>query len=409
LSASLETAADREASGRAPPWSRIAGFLVRHRTVIYAFLASRLALFAVGLMTQIFIEPFSTHVSPVHVTDSAALRMWGEWDTGWYMSLARDGYASHPGPDGQVNWVFFPAFPMLSAAIAWITHLPLFVAMIGLANLSFLIALFLVHRFAREEFDEPTANLAVVLLCAAPGSYIFSSGYTESLFLLAITACLLLLRSRRWMAAGGFAALAVLTRNLGLGLALPFAFAAAPGLWRLGREVAAGQVASRRPLIREAARVAAGLALPALALAGFCLLLYFTTGDPLAFVTGQEGWGRSLGNPFPELYRPLITRGLADSDLISFAAGWLSLSLLVALALMRRWSLLILGGFLTLIPLATGLTSYARYSLVALPILLAGAKLLAPRPAAATAVLILFATLNGFLMVAWTLCMWVTA
>ena len=72
--------------------------------------------------------------------------------------------------------------------------------------------------------------MTVALLCAAPGSYIFSSGYTESLFLLAITACLLLLRARRWMAAGGFAALAVLTRNLGMGLVLPFAFAATPGL-----------------------------------------------------------------------------------------------------------------------------------------------------------------------------------
>ena len=113
-----ETAADCEPSRRAAPWSRIAGFLARHRAVIYAFLASRLALFAVGLMTQIFIEPFSTHVSPVHLTDSAALRMWGEWDTGWYMSIGANGYAGQPNPDGQVNWVFFPAFPMLSAGIA---------------------------------------------------------------------------------------------------------------------------------------------------------------------------------------------------------------------------------------------------------------------------------------------------
>ena len=95
--------------------------------------------------------------------------------------------------------------------------------------------------------------------------------------------------------------------------------------------------------------------------------------------------------------------------MISLVAGWLSLSMLVALALMRRWSLLILGGFLTLVPLATGLTSFARYSLVALPGFLAAARLLAPRPAAAMAVLVVFATLNGFLMVAWTLCMWITA
>lgn len=409
MSVSLETAAGSGAI-RPQGWRRQASaFLLRHRMVIYAFVASRLALFAVGLMAQIFIEPFSSHVSPLHFTDSAALRMWAEWDSGWYMSLASHGYALHPGPDGQVNWVFFPAFPGLSAAISAVTRLPLLATMVVLSNLCFLAALVLAHRLAREEFDERTADITVALLCAAPGSYIFSSTYTESLFLMAITGCLLLLRSRRWLAAGGFAALAVLTRNLGMGLMLPFAMAAAPGLWTLGRQVAAGQAASRRPLVRETARVAAGLALPVLALGGFCLFLYVVTGDPIAFVTGQKGWGRSVGNPFPKLYLPLLTRRLEPGDLVSFAAGWLSLGMLIGLAVMRRWSLLVFGAFLTLLPLATGLTSFARYSLVALPVFLAAGRLLAPRPAAATAVLIAFATLNGFLMVAWTLCMWITA
>jgi len=402
----LDALTDTSDAGGTRPTS---AFLVRNRAVVVAFLASRLALFAVGLLTQILIEPFSSHVSPLRLTDAAALRMWGQWDSGWYMTLATQGYATHPGPDGQVNWVFFPAYPMLAAAIAKVTGLSAFTAMILLSNLSFLAALFCLHRLAREEFDQRTADVAVALLCAAPGSYIFSSAYTESLFLLATAGCLLLLRTRRWLVAGGCAALAVLTRNLGMSLALPFAMAAAPGVWTLARDYVAGRPASRRPLIAETARVAAGLALPLLALAGFCLFLYLKTGDPLAFVTGQKGWARSFGDPFSRLYRPLLTRNLGESDVISFAAGWLSLGMLAALAMMRRWSLLLLGCALTLVPLATGLTSYARYSLVALPVFLAGARLLAPRPTASAAVLMVFATLNGFLMVAWTLCMWITA
>lgn len=383
-------------------------FLDRHKAVLYAFVASRLALLIVGLMTQIFIEPFSTRISPVQLADSAALRMWGQWDTGWYMSVALAGYSEAPGLDGAVNWVFFPAFPLLSAALAKLTGLPVFGAMLLISNLSFLAALFLVHRFAREEFDPRTADLTVALICAAPGSYIFSSAYTESLFLLALSGCLVLLRARRWLAAGGFAALAVLTRNLGVGLLLPFAFVAAPGLWALGREAAAGAAGARARFWREGARVAAGMALPVLALAGFCLFLYLRTGDPLAFATAQKAWGRSLEIPFARAGKPLLTGDLADGDLISFAACWLSLVLVGALALMRRWSLCVLAAFLTLAPMATGLTSFARYCLVALPLFLVAAKLLAPRPQAAVAVLILFATLNGFLMVAWTLCMWVT-
>ena len=384
-------------------------FFAGHKAVLYAFAASRLALFAVGLMTQIFIEPLSERISGMQLTDSAALRMWGQWDTGWYATLATSGYAAHPGPDGQVNWVFFPAFPMISAGLAKISGLPVFTAMLVVSNLSFLAALFLIHRFAREEFDRRTADLTVALICAAPGSYIFSSAYTESLFLLGLSGCLLLLRARRWLAAGGFAALAVLTRNLGVGLLLPFAFAAAPGLWTLGRPLLAQRAGNWRPFLREAWRVVAGMALPVLALAGFCLFLWRRAGDPLAFVTAQKAWGRSLEFPLVRAIAPLASGQLPEGEVISFAACWLSLALVVALALMRQWSLCVLAAFLTLVPMASGLPSYARYCLVALPLFLAGANLLAPRPAAAGAVLIAFATLNGFLMVAWTFGLWVTA
>jgi hypothetical protein len=391
------------------PRNAILAFLHRYRVVFIAFCASRLALLTVGLMTQVFIEPFSTHVSPLRLTDSAALRPWGQWDSGWYMRLASHGYATHPEPDGQVNWVFFPFYPMLSAGIAKVTHLPIFTAMLGLSNLSFLGALILAHRFAREMFDARTADVTVALLCTVPGSYIFSSAYTESLFLLALTACLVLLHAKKWLAAGACAAVAVLTRNLGLGLILSFAVAVIPGLWTLGRDVLERQPSSGHRLVREIVRVGGGLALPVLALAGFCLFLYHRTGDPLAFVTAQKAWGRTFEFPLLRPLAPIIAGELPDGDVVSFAAAWLSMVLVAALAFMRRWSLLVLAQFLTLVPMASGLTSYARYCLVVLPLFLAAGRLLAPRPTATLATLIVFATLNGFLMVAWTLCMWITA
>jgi hypothetical protein len=379
--------------------------LAPSRSVAYAFLASRLALFAVGLMTQTFLEPFSTHVSPLHLTDSAALRVWGQWDAEWYVNLASHGYADHPRADGQVNWVFFPAYPLLGAALARLTHLPVFIALVALSNLCFLAALSLVHRFARDEFDPRTADLAVALLCATPGSYIFSSAYTESLFLLAIAACLLLLRAQRWLAAGGAAALAVLTRNLGLGLVLPFAFAAGPRLWAL-----LGEARPQRRRLVEVLGMAAGIALPFLALAVFCLFLYIKCGDPLAFISAQKAWGRHIGDPLYEPIRPFIERGAySQYNIMSLAYCWAAFGMLAALALMRRWSLLALGCFLVLVPLSVGAFSFARYELVNLPLFLAGARLLSPRPQAALAILIALSLLNGFMMVAWTLAMPMTA
>lgn len=382
------------------------------RPVFWLFVASRLALLAIGLMTHIFILPFTAKANGLHLAKHAALNMWGAWDSGWYVSLASAGYQSKVGPEGYVNWVFFPAYPMLSAGLAKLAHMPVFLAMLVVSNLCFLVALLLVRRLARAEFDERTADLTVALLCAVPGSYIFSSAYTESLFLLALTACLLLLRSRRWLAAGAFAALAVLTRNIGMGLVLPFAVLAAPRLWQLGRQVARDAPGARGRFLREALRVAAGLALPVLALTGFAVFLYFKSGDPLAFVTAQKGWGRTFGDPFS---RPLIyllkPRALADNnDLVSFAFVWLSLGLLAALGLMRKWPLFVLATFLALVPLSTGITSYQRYCLVMIPLFMAGAKLLAERPAWATATaLTALAALNGFMMVAWSLGLGVTA
>jgi hypothetical protein len=408
------SAAERDAQagfGRAAlPWAWAGRFLSRHKVVFAAFLASRLALLAVGLMTQIFIEPFSTQVSTLKVTDNAVLRIWAQWDSGWYLTLAEHGYSAHPEVGGQANWVFFPAYPFLSAAIANLAHIPVLVAMLSVSNLSFLAGLLLTHRFARLEFDRRTADLTVVLLCAAPGSYIFSSAYTESLFLFATAGCLLLLRSEKWLAAGSFAALAVLTRNLGMALVLPFAMTAGPRLWALWREGRArtGPPARGR-LASEAIRVGAGFALPALALAGFCFLLYRTCGDPLAFVTAQKAWGRAIGNPLATPFTGVFSKPrIPSGDLVSFVASWLSIGMLAALAFMRRWRLLVLGCALVLAPLATGLPSYARYSLVVLPGFVAAARLLATRPVGAMATLVTFSTLNGFLMVAWVLGMWVT-
>lgn len=372
--------------------------------MLYPFFASRLALLAVGLLTQIFIQPFMAKAAPLRLGGHAALDLWGAWDSGWYVSLATNGYARAAGADGYANWAFFPAYPLLSAGLARVTHLTVFEAMLLISNASFLAALFLLHRLARREFDSRTADIAVALLCAVPGSYVFSSAYTESLFLLAAVSGFLLLRTRRWLAAGACASLAVLTRNVGGGLLLPFVVEAAPRL--LGQLPSRGPAAtSWRRLAAEGLRVAGGLALPVLALAGFALFLDLRTGDPLAFITAQKGWGRTFGDPFTRPLRYLLHPSTLpqENDLLSFAFVWLSFGLIAALALMRRWSLLVLALFFALVPLTTGISSYQRYCLTMFPLFITAGRLLSTRPAAATATLVTLASVNGFMMVAWTL------
>lgn len=373
--------------------------LSENAVVLCAFAASRLALLTVGLLTLIHLRPLTSAGNAVSLSGQQALNIWGAWDTGWYMDLVLNGYQRAPGLDGQANWAFFPAFPGLAAGLSHLTGLTPFQAMLVVSNLAFLAALFLIRRLAREEFDDRTADLAVVLLCVAPGSHVFSAAYTEALFLAAVAGSLVLMRQRRWLAAGAAAALAVLTRNLGVGLLLPYAWTA---LERLRT--------APRPGAAELARIGAGGLLPVAAILGFMLYLKARTGDALAFVHVQKAWHRTLGDPFTPLVNGLLHPATVhDADLLSLAVGWLAIGLLIALAMMRRWRLLSLALFLTLAPLAAGVASFARYALVDLPLALAAAKLLADRPRIATAVIASLAVLSGFMMAAWTLSLRVAA
>jgi hypothetical protein len=85
------------------------------------------------------------------------------------------------------------------------------------------------------------------------------------------------------------------------------------------------------------------------------------------------------------------------------AAATVALWLLGALLLSRKWPLFLLAAFLILVPLAAGITSFGRFALVILPLFMVAGKLLSTRPSAANATLIALSSLNGFMMVSWTL------
>ncbi|MCK5910374.1 MAG: hypothetical protein KAG62_10535 [Caulobacter sp.] len=372
----------------------------RHAVVIWSFLASRLMLLAVGLLTLVNIRPLTNAGNPLSQSAHQALNIWGASDSGWYLDLATNGYQLVPAANGQANWAFFPAMPGLAAGLARLTSLTPFEAMLVVSNLSFLIALVLLHRLARQAFDAKTADVTVVLLCVAPASYIFSAAYTEALFLASLAGALLLIRDRRWLAAGLAAALAALTRNLGLALLLPYGWAVLER-WRARDQVPLGRAEGLRILL-------GGLA-PMAALAAFLLHLKSRTGDALAFLHIQKTWGRGLEQPFAALMQGLAHPStIPDTELLSFAIACLAVGLLIGLAFLRRWGWLLLSAALVLVPLATGVTSFSRYALVAAPLWILAGHLLSERPRAAMITIASLAMLNGFMMAAWTLALGIT-
>jgi hypothetical protein len=146
------------------------------------------------------------------VLASAALR----WDGLHYVAIASHGYRS------SGDAVFFPLYPLLSAAVGAFTGS----AVIGGALVSlagFAIALALLHRLTAAELGRPAADTTVLLLSFAPLSLFFTAIYTEGLFLALSVGSLYAARRGRGVTAGGLAALAAVTRVSGVLLVIPVA------------------------------------------------------------------------------------------------------------------------------------------------------------------------------------------
>lgn len=373
--------------------------------VVAAFGVSRLVLEAVGLLAFYKIRP---HISFAHVwnySDLPWLSIWGVWDTGWYLEVAQHGYdlarrTANETPN-QANWAFFPAYPAICRGLAEILGAPVFAVMVALSNACFLAALFIVRKVTETAFGAAAARHAVLLLCFIPGSYVFSSAYPESLFLLLMASTLAFVDRRQWLAAGGAAALAALTRNTGIGLVLYMAMAhvrqslATPA-------VGSSLVGRLLPGWHETWRVLCGLALPVAALLGFCLYLYVHVGDPIAFATVQDAWLRQYVFPLLPLLLPWRESGFWHNPL-NYTAALTAVLLLIQLALWRRWELFALGAFFVLFPLTSGIESYVRYSICMLPVVMAAGAILARHRRSALIVLPGLALLNGLMMIGWSL------
>ncbi|WP_420408924.1 mannosyltransferase family protein [Hoeflea sp.] len=377
---------------------------------VLAFVLSRLALLAIGLLARdIAFVPEEY----VWVYDSRAwLDIWGVWDTGWFISVMNSGYMSAVSTDpdtlSQANWAFFPLYPMMAYAVAELTGVSGYVALLVVPNLCFLAALIWIRAETQALYGTAAANWAVVFLCVIPGSHVYSSAYSEATFLLFVVGTLAMARQGHWLTAGCMAAAAVLTKNFGVLLLAPIA------IYYLQRNFT--DPLSARSLIsafpgrggyRGLARFAVSMSLPCLALGGFMLFLYFRAGDFLAFATIQSAWGRSMLLPIVALLSPLGPLvGIGGFTIYlwpNVIAAWVALALSIALLFKRQWahaSFCILGMLLLL---SAGILSVFRLVLPLAPLAMVAGSLMAARPKRSYLVLVLILPMEGLLMWGWAL------
>jgi hypothetical protein len=265
------------------------------RTVL---VGTRPAILFVGYLA-VFTLGYRTGGVPFKVSDNEFVNLQARWDTGWYLTIANDGYHYDPAhPEGQQNIVFFPAYPIATRVLARLFGGSLYAFMLSGTVVSlgaFFGALVYLFRFARELFgDDDVASASVWLLAAFPFAIFYSAMYAESIFLLGALGAFYHFRRGEYVRAGLWGLMVGFTRPNGCFLSIPLAvMALAPWTpaWIYGGPQARREVINRHQPSRFIAALAAA-AMPGIGVLLFTAFVWQFTGRPLAWAQGHAAWGR---------------------------------------------------------------------------------------------------------------------
>ncbi|GAB4149982.1 MAG: hypothetical protein Fur0021_11820 [Candidatus Promineifilaceae bacterium] len=329
-----------------------------------AFAASRLGIFlAAYLGAHLLPDNVSPPLYHLRPPDNVLLDVFGSrWDTGFYLSIATEGYQYWGAPLPSV--AFFPLYPLLIRLAMPLMGGDAMLAGIMVSHATLLLAAVLFYRLVSDEWGPEVANRAVWYLLIFPTAFFGSAVYSESLFLLTTIGAFYLARKGYWKGAALLAIATTLTRLVGL-IIVPLLLLEWLRQYRQGEQPGWG-----------------ALLAPALAPLGtgaYMAYLQRTFGDPLAFVHASAAWARTPRSPLvmlAELWQqpaegwlPAILAGHLHMDnWTDFAFIMAFLAIAFALLVEQRWG----EGFFVflgvLIPLNSGLLmSQRRYVWVLFP------------------------------------------
>ena len=304
------------------------------------------------------------------------LSPWLRWDTSCYLLIAETGYTVHPGLT-----VWPPVYPLLIRLFSFVFTPPILAALV-ISSLATWLAFVLLYLLVTETHDEAAARNTIFLYAVYPAAFFLVAGYTESLFLVLATGSLLLARRGHWMGAGLLAALATLTRNQGIVLALVL-------LWEGMLQYREGGARETRHLLK----ILIASSLPVLAFGGFALVVHYGWNEDWPWQTLAAWWGQYTGFPWQGVIgsvKQLLTLPVSD-DLYWLPTTVLDLLLAitipVVLFLHRRsirstylvFAWLILFMSLTKLGPNDMLISFSRYVLAIFPFFVAISPITANR------------------------------
>ncbi|MER7933769.1 MULTISPECIES: mannosyltransferase family protein [unclassified Streptomyces] len=150
---------------------------------------------------------------------SAYVLLTARWDSLWYARVAGGGYGYEvrlPNGDVHSDLAFFPLLPWLERLAHALTPLSYGGAGLTVALLASLAAAWGVFAVADLVHGPRTGVCAVLLWAVLPVGIVQSMAYSESLFIALAAWSLYAVLTGRWVSAGVLAAMAGLTRPVGL-------------------------------------------------------------------------------------------------------------------------------------------------------------------------------------------------
>jgi hypothetical protein len=338
-------------------------------TVLFLFLTLRGALFVVNYAGRTMAGPQGVPATPEgrpwEGVPTTAMGSWWEgwyrWDSGFYLTIVKDGYSYRPVDEGGSNVAFFPLYPYsIKAAIKLFGGRNHKVVGFAISNISTFFALFFILRIARRYLDEEGARRSLVYLLLFPSSFFLSAYYSEGMFLLTTAASFYYFLEGRFFLCGVWGLLAALTKNPGVLLFPSFVLSF---LWN-----------KRGKFSVDDARALWLLLIPC-GLLMFMAYLYHKVGDPLASIHTQAAWHRHFTFPHLTLWQTARWVRLVPPHnlvqwmpLLELATSVVFLILPFFLIKDFDKSLAIYSLLAILMPLSTGLTvSMIRYELAGFP------------------------------------------
>lgn len=337
-----------------------------------AFLVTRALIAAAVLLGDAVLPGFNdTWIYTSGSVPADFVNAWARWDTNWYTGIVESGYGY--SPDSMSSVAFFPLYPLTIALLKPMIGSALVTALL-ISNGCFLAALLLLYRLTLLKLgDEGVAGRAAFYIAAFPYGFVFSAGYTESLFLLVSVGAVYCAMRRWWLAAGLLGALAAATRAQGVLLIIPI------GLEWL---VAHGWTVSTISHAESWRSLWRGLRTDGLSLAAACLpipagvlaymaYLQVNFDDPLLFVKAQDAWTYGNVGVIEVLRRDLAKLSAGELyplfvlDILCLFVV-LFLSIPIARKMGAGWAFY--TAFSVLIPASSRIISITRYTVVVFPV-----------------------------------------